>query len=107
MTLYSILATSLDMPDYAKKTEKILRIPVIFTVIYVFGGLFAGLHFDYPQRLRYLFENYSIVRFIGLFALAYTATGEIEYTAAAMVIFAILMNLFRNKEERERYPLGI
>lgn len=107
MTLYSILATALDMPDYAQKTERILRIPVLFTVIYVFGGLFAGLHFDYPQKLRYLFENYAIVRFIGLFALAYTATGEIEYTIAAMIIFSIIMNLFRNKEEREKYPLGI
>lgn len=107
MTLYSILATALDLPDYAQKTEKILRIPVIFTVIYIFGGLFAGLHFDYPKKLRYLFENYAIIRFLGLFALAYTATGEIEFSIAAIIIFVIIMNLFRSEEEKVKYPLGI
>ena len=50
------IRNSLRLPDYMQDAEKILRLPLIFTLIYVFGGIFAGLHYPYPNKLFVLFD---------------------------------------------------
>ena len=55
------IRNSLRLPDYMQDAEKILRLPLIFTLIYVFGGIFAGLHYPYPEYLFELFVSITII----------------------------------------------
>lgn len=101
------IRNSLRLPDYMQDAEKILRLPLIFTLIYVFGGIFAGLHYPYPNKLFVLFEKYPLMRLFGILCLAFTATGQIEYAFIGTIIFFFIINVLRTPEEREKYPYGI
>lgn len=97
----------LFLPDWFNSSEKILRLPIIFTLIYIYGGLFANQAVSYvPNRLTKLFETQPLFRLIGLLALGYTATGEVEYAIVSTAIILIIMHLLRTPEEREKLPLG-
>jgi hypothetical protein len=101
------LRNSLRLPDYMQGVEEVLRLPLLFTLIYVFGGIFAGLHYPYPKYLFELFEKYSLMRFFGILCLAFTATGQVEYAIGGTLIFFFMVNIMRNDEERIKYPYGI
>jgi len=95
------------LPDWFNESEKILRLPIIFTLIYIYGGLFANQAVSYvPNRLTRLFETKPYFRLIGLLALGYTATGEVEYSIISTTIILLVMHFLRTPEEREKLPFG-
>jgi hypothetical protein len=101
------IRNSLRLPDYMQNIEKFLRLPLIFTLIYVFGGIFAGLNYPYPEFLYSSFKKYPLVRLFGILCLAFTATGQIEYALVGTIIFFFVINILRTPEERKKYPYGI
>jgi hypothetical protein len=105
--MYLNVKSSLELPDYLQGFEKFLRLPIIFTLIYILGGLYAGLNYPYPKKLDEIFQKYAFVRLIGVLFLAFTATGQIEYAIIGTIMFLFIINIIRSPEERKKYPYGI
>ena len=86
--------------------ERFLNVPIAFTLIYIFGGIFAGSSIPIiPQRIKDLLEK-PLFRFLAIFGLSYTATGEVEYGLAGTVVYLAIMHLLRTPEERAKMPYG-
>ncbi len=84
------------------QVDKFMGFPVIFTLIVIFQGCFGGLGMiQTPARLEKLISS-PIARFIFLFAIAYTASSDVETAVFSTVIFLILMHLLRSEEERKK-----
>ena len=50
--------------------------------------------------------NSPLFRLLGLLALAYTSTGEVEYALSSTFLILLFLHLLRTPEEREKIPLG-
>ncbi len=84
------------------QVDKFMGFPVIFTLIVIFQGCFGGLGMiQTPARLEKLISS-PIARFIFLFAIAYTASSDVETAVFSTVIFLVLMHLLRSEEERKK-----
>ena len=95
------------VPDMFQGVEKYLRLPILFSIIYVYGGLFASQAVSFiPKRLQEAFINNPLFRLLGVLALAYTATGEIEYAFTSSIVILGILHLLRTPEEREKIPYG-
>ena len=82
--------------------DKFMGFPVIFTLIVVFQGCFGGLGIvQTPKKLETLISN-PVARFIFLFAIAYTATSDVETAAFSTVLFLVGMHLLRTEEEKKK-----
>jgi len=95
------------LPDWFVTTEKYLRLPIIFSMLYVYGGLFASKAVSIvPKKLVELINKYAFFRLLGILSLSYTATGEVEYAIVSTIIFLMIMHLLRDEEERKKMPYG-
>jgi len=84
------------------QVDKFMGFPVIFTLIVIFQGCFGGLGMiQTPARLEKLISS-PIARFIFLFAIAYTASSDVETAAFSTVLFLIIMHLLRSEEEKKK-----
>jgi len=83
--------------------EKIInQYSVLFTLIVMYQGLFGGMSLkNRPQRLDKLSGN-ILFKYITLFCIAFTATKDIEISLLSIVIFVMLINVIRTKEERDK-----
>lgn len=85
-----------------KPTELFIKAqPLVFSLIILYQGLFAPNAIAIPERLETLFGN-KIFRLVSLMAIAFGATGDIEYALASTVIFLSVMYLMKTPEERRR-----
>ena len=88
---------------YAENALK--KYSVIFTLIVMYQGLFGGMSLkNKPIRLEKLKINIYF-KYFTLFCIAFTATKDIEISLLSIVVFIILFNFIRTKEEREKYGL--
>ena len=86
---------------YAEKTLK--KYSIIFTLIVMYQGLFGGMSLNNkPERLEKLSSNIYF-KYFTLFCIAFTATQDIEISLLSVIIFIILFNSIRTKEERDTY----
>lgn len=84
--------------------DKVLGIPIIFTIIVIFQGLFGGLGVPHtPKRLSGLSDS-PIFRMLFVVAIAYTATGDVETAAIATAIVLGGLHAIRTPEERKEVP---
>ncbi len=85
-----------------KTTELFIKAqPLVFSLIIMYQGLFAPNAIAIPERLDKLFGN-KVFRLVSLMAIAFGATGDIEYALASTVIFLSVMYLLKTPEERRR-----
>ena len=85
-----------------KPTELFIKAqPLVFSLIIMYKSLFAHTAIAIPERLETLFGN-KIFRLVSLMAIAFGATGDIEYALASTVIFLTVMYLLKTPEERRR-----
>lgn len=85
-----------------KPTELFIKAqPLVFSLIIMYQGLFAPNAIVIPERLEKLFGN-KVFRLVSLMAIAFGATGDIEYALASTVIFLSVMYLLKTPEERRR-----
>tara|TARA_B100000767_G_scaffold44036_1_gene38199 strand:- start:5264 stop:5563 length:300 start_codon:yes stop_codon:yes gene_type:complete len=83
-----------------KPTELFIKAqPLVFSLIIMYQGLFAPNAIAIPERLEKLFRN-KVFRLVSLMAIAFGATGDIEYALASTVIFLSVMYLLKTPEER-------
>ena len=86
-------------------TEAVIKAqPILFTLIILYQGLFAGNAIKIPANLKTLFNN-KIFRFISLMLIAFSATQDIEYAVISTAIFISVMYAIKTPEERKESGL--
>jgi len=85
----------------SKPLEKVLKMPVIFSLIILYQGLFSGNAISIPSRLKSMFDNQSF-RFFSLMLIALSATSDIEYALASVIIFLTIIYAMKTPEERKK-----
>ena len=85
----------------SKPIEKMLKIPIVFSLIILYQGLFSATAMQIPSRLRDMFENKTF-RFFSLMLIALSATSDVEYALASVLIFLSFIYLLKTPEERKK-----
>jgi hypothetical protein len=85
----------------SKPLEKVLKMPIIFSLIILYQGLFSGNAISIPSRLKLMFDNQSF-RFVSLMLIALSATSDIEYALASVIIFLTIIYVMKTPEERKK-----
>ena len=95
----SNLSTALS--PVSKPLEKVLKMPIIFSLIILYQGLFSGNAIKIPIRLKSMFNSQTF-RFFSLMLIALSATSDVEYALASVVIFLTIIYVLKTPEEREK-----
>ena len=94
------------MPEWGDKYETILNAPLIFSILVIYQGVFAGNTVSIiPKKLLNLFDN-PWFRLFSMLVVSYTATLEIEMALLSTIFFVVFINLLRTPEEKKKFPLG-
>lgn len=87
-----------------KNTEMLLKkYGTVFSFIVIIQGLLGGLHFRPPRRIKEVTEH-PIMKFILLFAVALTASRDIETSLLSTILFIIFIYIIRHPDERKSFP---
>lgn len=86
------------------KYEKIIKLPIIITLIVIFQGSFGGLGMIQIPKMLTDLQKYAVVRFFYIFTIALTATQDIEISALCTLIFFIFIYLLKDEEEKQITP---
>ena len=81
--------------------EKAIRLPILFSMIIIYQGLFSGKSVQMPERIEKAF-SYPAFRLLSLIMVALSATGDIEYAVIATLFFLTIVYVLKTKEEREK-----
>jgi len=74
---------------------------VAFSLVVIYQGLFGGLSLSSPpERLVKLSDN-VYVKLATMFAIAFTATKDVEIALVSIVLFVAAMNLLKTPEEKK------
>jgi hypothetical protein len=60
-----------------------------------------------PRKVKRPIENpyfRSLYKFVAIFAISFTATMDIETSIISTIIFAVLVNIIRDPDERKEFP---
>lgn len=95
----SKLSTALS--PVSKPIEKFIKIPIVFSLLVLYQGLFSGNAMTIPNRLKSMFEN-KLFRFVSLMLIALTATSDVEYALASVLIFLTAIYVLKTPEERKK-----
>lgn len=82
--------------------EHIIRWPVIFAVIVLYQSMLIERAIRIPDKLDRVFKESAIVRLLGVWLIALSATQDVESAFVAALIFLVTIWLFKSKEERKR-----
>jgi len=96
MPKLSNVLSPLSMP-----IEKMLKIPIVFSLLILYQGLFSATAMQIPLRLKMMFENKTF-RFFSLMLIALSATSDVEYALASVLIFLSFIYLLKTPEERKK-----
>jgi|SRR6056300_443762 hypothetical protein len=88
----------------SRPLEKILKRPLVFSLLVLYQGLFSGNAVKIPNRLKNMFENPAF-RFGSLFMIALAASQDIEYALMSTIIFIFVLYALKTPEEREKTGL--
>lgn len=85
-----------------KPTEMFIKTqPLVLSLIILYQGLFGANAIEIPERLKILFGNKAF-RLGSLMAIAFSATGDIEYALISTIIFLTIMYALKTPKERKR-----
>ena len=74
---------------------------IAFSLVVIYQGLFGGLSLSSPpDRLVKLSDN-VYVKLATMFAIAFTATKDVEIALVSIVLFVAAMNLLKTPEEKK------
>ena len=81
--------------------EKILKLPILCSVLVMYQGMFSH-HVTYvPERLMNLFE-YPLFRLLSLFIIALVVTSDVEYALVSTLIFIATIYGLKTPEEQKK-----
>jgi hypothetical protein len=96
-------ATSNFFPTtvFPPQIDNFLSTAIVLSLLTIFQGCFGGMGvIQIPKKLTESLNN-SVMRFISIAAISYTATQDIETALITTVIFFGVLHLLRSDEERE------
>ena len=91
------------IPGISNSEYMLKRYGIIFSLIVISQGLMGGLQFTPPRRIKKATEH-PIMKFILLFAVALTASRDIETSLLSTILFIIFIYLIRHPDERKSFP---
>ena len=74
---------------------------VIFTLLVIYQGLFGGLSLSSPPDRLVKISGNVYVKLATMFAIAFTATKDVEIALVSIVLFVVAMNLIKTPEEKK------
>lgn len=86
------------------KYERLVKLPIIITLIVIFQGSFGGLGMIQIPKFLTNLQQYAVMRFFYVFTIALTATQDIEISALSTLIFFIFIYLLKSEEEKQTTP---
>ena len=93
-----------DGHDYFSRTENVVNGPLIFGLTILLHSAYGAPGVtDRPEILTKLTDN-LFVKFFILLLLAFAAVRDFEDTLFITLLFLVVTQLLRTKEERERHP---
>ena len=100
----SIVSEILSKFPGISNSEYILkRYGIVFSLIVISQGLMGGLQFNPPRRIKKATEH-PVMKFILLFAVALTASRDVETAFISTIIFIIFIYIVRHPDERKSFP---
>lgn len=100
----SIVSEILSKIPGISNSEYILkRYGILFSLIVITQGLMGGLQFTPPRRIRKATEH-PVMKFMLLFAVALTASRDVETSLVATIVFIALVYIVRHPDERTSFP---
>jgi hypothetical protein len=89
------------IPLFNSFEKWIRKYGLAFTLIVLYQGVFGGIAMGSPpQRLEALSEH-PMFKFMSLFAIALTATQDVETSIVASLVFITFLHLIKTPEERK------
>lgn len=85
----------------SRPIERGLRVPLIFTLLVLYQGLFSGNAITIPTNVQKLFDSPTF-RFASLMMIALTASQDIEIALVSVLVFLGILYAFKTKEERKK-----
>ena len=85
----------------SRPIERGLRVPLIFTLLVLYQGLFSGNAITIPTNVQKLFDSPTF-RFVSLMMIALTARQDIEVALVSVLVFLGILYAFKSKEERKK-----
>tara|TARA_B110000285_G_C15141855_1_gene631322 strand:- start:174 stop:467 length:294 start_codon:yes stop_codon:yes gene_type:complete len=78
---------------------------VAFTLVVMYQAIFVGAStVEVPERLRVISTN-VFFRIFTLFAIAFTATKDVEVSVLSVALFIAMINIIKTPEERKNRVL--
>ena len=93
-----------SLKPISQPLETIIKMPIVFSLVILYQGLFSGAAIEMPSNLQSALEQ-THFRFISLFLVALGATQDIEYALMSVLIFLVMVYAIRTPEEREKNGL--
>jgi len=81
--------------------EKVLKVPIIFTLVVMYQGLFSHNAVEVPERLARLFQFESF-RLFSLIVIALAVTRDVEYALLSTLFFIGTLYALKTPEERKK-----
>jgi hypothetical protein len=84
--------------------EKILRMPLVFSLIVMYQGIFSHNAVYVPDRVMRMFDH-AWFRAFSIFIIALVVTSDVETALISSVIFVGTLHALKTPEEREKTGL--
>lgn len=90
------------VPIFTTTEKFVKKYSIIFSLLVMFQGLFGGLSLSKtPKRLEEV-RNKTYFKLITLFAIAFSATQDIELSILSVILFILFLYAIKTPEERKK-----
>ncbi len=86
------------------KIEKVLRMPLVFSLVVMYQGIFSHNAIYVPDRVMVMFDH-GWFRLFSLFIIALVVTSDVETALISSLIFMGSLYALKTPEEREKTGL--
>lgn len=86
------------------KIEKVLRMPLVFSLVVMYQGIFSHNAIYVPDRVMMMFDH-AWFRLFSLFIIALVITSDVETALISGLIFMGSLYALKTPEERKKTGL--
>lgn len=86
------------------KIEKVLRMPLVFSLVVMYQGIFSHNAIYVPDRVMMMFDH-AWFRLFSLFIIALVVTSDVETALISSLIFMGSLYALKTPEERKKTGL--
>jgi len=90
--------------DYLAKTENVVNGPLVYGIIILIHSVFGASGITEKPKVLDKFMDNTFAKFFILLLLAFAAVRDFEDTIFVSLLFLVITQLLRTKEERKKHP---